>query len=359
MGEDQLGVPDPDVGRPIAIVGAGTIGVSWSIVFARGGRLVSLFDPDQGRRRLSKLEISHRLEALSDARLIDESRDVIADRVSVVDALSDSLDGACYVQECASEDLAVKRSLFATLDELAAADAILASSSSAMRASEFASNLPGASRCLVVHPGNPPYLLPLVELVPGPFTHPAVVDRAECLLASVGMSPIRVRREVEGFVFNRLQGAVLREAYRLVEDGVVSPEDVDKVMREGLGRRWSILGPFETAELNTRGGIEAHVRRLGAAYARMASDHPPPGPLSDELVANVSKAVQVRFPRDQWDQHVEWRDRALMLFEGVRRANPLLNGPGEGASGGHLHGEPARGLVTEVDGSLPLGEGDS
>ena len=171
------------------------------------------------------------------------------------------------MQECAPENVAVKRSLFEELGRFAPDDAVLASSSSALRVSAIAGDLGCRARCLVAHPGNPPYLLPVVELVPASFTAPGAVDFAEALLSSVGMSPVRVRREVEGFVFNRLQGAVLREAYCLVRDGVATPQDIDRVMRDGPGRRWAILGPFEVAELNTRGGIDAHAKLLGPAYA--------------------------------------------------------------------------------------------
>ena len=141
------------------------------------------------------------------------------------------------------------------------------------------------------------------------------------------MSPVRVRREVEGFVFNRLQGAVLREAYCLVRDGVATPQDIDRVMRDGPGRRWAILGPFEVAELNTRGGIDAHAKLLGPAYARMGAERGQDDPWTDDLVATVSAAVQARFPRDAWEDNVDWRDRALMALEACRRANPVLPRP--------------------------------
>ncbi|MHB1986446.1 MAG: 3-hydroxyacyl-CoA dehydrogenase [Acidimicrobiales bacterium] len=316
------------VDRPIGIVGAGSIGVAWSIVFARARRHVLLFDPDADRRSQAVREISDRLRALGETGLIAERSATVARRVELCATLDGTLGDVSYIQECAPEELELKRSLFSELDRLAPADAILASSSSALCASQFATGLAGAARCLVAHPGNPPYLLPVVELVPGPATDPAVVDRAEALLAAVGMSPVRLRHEVEGFVFNRLQGAVLREAYRLVDDGVVAAQDIDRVMREGLGRRWSIIGPFETAELNSRGGIEAHARRLGPAYARMARDEHPPALWSDELVATVSNALQDRLPRRQWDRNVQWRDRALMLLEKFRRDNPIIEGPG-------------------------------
>ncbi len=106
------------------------------------------------------------------------------------------------------------------------------------------------------------------------------------------MSPVLVRREVEGFVFNRLQGALLREAYCLVRDGVASAADVDRVVRDGLGRRWAVLGPFETAELNTRGGIEAHAEKLGPAYARMGAERGQHDAWTPELVAQVARELR-------------------------------------------------------------------
>jgi L-gulonate 3-dehydrogenase len=325
------GAPEPtgaaaESQRPVAIVGGGSIGVAWAVVFARGRRPVTVFEPDENRRRLVPAELQRRLEALAEAGLLDEEPATLAGRVEVHDDLVASVKAAGYVQECAPENVAVKRSLFEELGRSAPDDAVLASSSSALTMSAFAGDLGCRARCLVAHPGNPPYLLPVVELVPAPFTSPGAVDFAEALLSSVGMSPVRVRREVEGFVFNRLQGAVLREAYSLVRDGVATPEDIDRVMRDGPGRRWSILGPFEVAELNTRGGIDAHARLLGPAYARMGAERGQDDPWTDDLVATVSAAVQARFPRDAWEDNVDWRDRALMALEACRRANPVLRG---------------------------------
>jgi len=133
------------------------------------------------------------------------------------------------------------------------------------------------------------------------------------------MSPVLVNREVEGFVFNRLQGAVLREAYSLVQAGVVSPADVDRVVRDGLGRRWSVLGPFSTADLNTRGGLERHAEVMGPAYARMATD---PVPWTPELVRSVADEIHETLPPEKWADHVDRRDRALMLLEAARRTAP-------------------------------------
>ncbi len=326
---DELG-PAPAPARPqrpVAIVGGGSIGVGWAVVFARGQQQVNVFEPGHGRRELFPGELRRRLEALAESGLIEEDVNVVADRVQLGADLPGAVGSSFYVQECSPEDADVKRSVFESLDRHSSSDAVLASSSSALLASEIARGLSCAPRCLIAHPGNPPYLLPVVELVPAPFTDPAIVETADAFLRSVGMIPARLGRELEGFVFNRLQGAVLREAYCLVRDSVATPEDIDIVMREGLGRRWSVLGPFEVAELNTRGGIDAHALVMGPAYARMGAERGQSDPWTDDLVATVSEAVQRRFPRERWEDHVAWRDQALMAMEACRRAKPIVNGP--------------------------------
>lgn len=310
----------------IAVVGAGSIGVSWAIVFARAGRRVTLHDPDGARLGVAQQELAARVAELAGAGLLDDEPAAVVARVAAVPALGDALAGAVHVQECAPEDLDLKRELFMTLDAEAEPDASLASSSSALTASTFASALPGRARCLVAHPANPPHLLPVVEVVPAPFTDASTVAAVTALLEGAGMSPVLVRHEVEGFVFNRLQGALLREAYCLVRDGVASVDDVDRVVREGLGRRWAIVGPFETADLNTRGGIAAHAALLGPAYARMGAERGQDDPWRAELVERVVAERRERLPLENWDARVAWRDRALMAFERARREHSRSEG---------------------------------
>jgi 3-hydroxyacyl-CoA dehydrogenase len=308
----------------IAIVGGGSIGVGWAVVFARAGIETALYEPHEGRRADLRADLERRLGQLAAGRLLGEAPAAVAARVRVAETADDALAGATHVQECAPESLELKQDLFRELDALAGPEVTLASSSSALPASAFATELRGRARCLVAHPGNPPYLLPVVELVPAPFTDAAVLERARALFAAVGMSPVLVRRELEGFVFNRLQGALLREAYCLVRDGVASVDDVDRVVRDGLGRRWAAIGPFETAELNTRGGIEAHARQLGPAYARMGAERGQDDPWTTDLVARVAGAVHDRLPPERWEERVAWRDDALIALERARRESGLF-----------------------------------
>lgn len=302
----------------IAVIGAGSIGVAWAIVFARAGKHVALYEPDPSRRGAAPGEISSRLNELRRFELLGEPPKELLARIDVLDDLGATVRDAVYVQECIPEDLETKRELFARLDATAADEAVLASSSSMIPPSRFASDLAGRGRCLVAHPGNPPYLLPVVELVPAPFTDPGAIERAAALLSEARMEVVRVHGEPEGFVFNRLQGAVLREAYCLVRDGVVDVEGLDRVMRYGLGRRWAFVGPFETADLNTRGGIETHAGRMGPGYERMGLERGQHDPWTPELVRQVTEQRRRLLPLERWDERVAWRDRMLMALERCR-----------------------------------------
>lgn len=298
--------------RVAAIVGAGSIGVAFALVFARAGWRVVLQDPDAGRRDAVSADIAQRASALQQFDLLDEPPEALAGRASVVPDLAGAVAGAEVVIECAPERVEIKREIFTALDRLTPSHVILASASSALPVSCFAADIPGRSRCLVAHPGNPPYLIPVLELVPADFTDPAVTDRAEQLFRDAGLLPVRVNREVAGFVFNRLQGAVLREAYCLVRDGVASVEDIDRVMREGLAPRWSVIGPFETVDLNTRGGIASHAQKMGPAYEQMGRERGQHDPWTPELVGKVEKQRRAAVPLEQWEARVLWRDRQLM-----------------------------------------------
>lgn len=321
-----------DARAVVSVVGAGSIGVAWAVVFARAGLTVRLHDADEDRLNVALTEVRARMEMLESHALLEEPAEDASARVAGVPDLEVAVAGAEHVQECASEQLHVKRDLFAELDRLCPADVVLASSTSAIPASRFAAGLAGAGRCLVAHPANPPYLLPVVELVPSPLTTRETVRRTEQLLSGCGMEPVILRAEVLGFGYNRLQGALLREAYCLVRDGVLSVDDVDRLVRHGLGRRWSVIGPFETADLNTRGGIAAHAALLGPSYQQMGAERGQHDPWTDDLVAEVTAQRRALVPADEWQDRVVWRDLALMDLESARRRSPRLSPPESGGA---------------------------
>ncbi|MGH7041037.1 MAG: 3-hydroxyacyl-CoA dehydrogenase NAD-binding domain-containing protein, partial [Acetobacteraceae bacterium] len=193
----------------ISVIGAGLVGRAWAIVFARAGFTVALWDPAPQAVPAAQAFIAARLPELRAAGLLaDPPEDVLA-RVHPSATLAEAVAGAVHVQENGPERVADKQALFAELDRAAPADAVLASSTSGIPASAFTEHLPGRARCLVAHPVNPPYLVPLVELCPAPWTDPDAVARTRALLARAGQVAVTVNREVAGFVLNRLQGALL------------------------------------------------------------------------------------------------------------------------------------------------------
>lgn len=306
----------------VTIVGAGSIGVAFAVQFARSGFRVRMWDalPDALPRAARDRE--DRMRLLDSHGLLSESvADVLA-RVSDHPILYDALRDADLVQECAPEQLPIKRDLFRMIGSYSPAHAVLASSSSAIPASDFADVTPARDRVLIAHPGNPPYLIPVIELVGGRATSEATMERADELYRRAGLRPVRVRTEIDGFIFNRLQGAVLREAYCLVRDGVASADDIDEVMRSGLGRRWSFIGPFETVDLNTRGGIASHALKMGPAYERMGAQRGQHDPWTDELVAEVAGQRRDLLALEDWEARVRWRDEMLMELSRVLDRTP-------------------------------------
>lgn len=301
-----------------AIIGGGSIGTAFALMFAAAGNSVRICESSERQRQSARARIVDSLQDLQEFALLDQDPGELLSRVQVTSELDEALSDVEYVQECVPEDLATKQAVFAELDSLAPDDAVLASSTSAITASEIAAGLPGAHRCLVAHPGNPPHLIRVVEIVPAEFTSSPAIDRTCAFMRSVGLSPVRVNKEIRGFVFNRLQGAVLREAYCLVRDGVAGVEDIDRVMRDGLGLRWSVIGPFETADLNRRGGISAHAEIMGDAYAAMGAERGQDDPWTPDLVASVDAERRALLPLDRWDERVRWRDRQLTAMLAAR-----------------------------------------
>ncbi|MEU3333029.1 3-hydroxyacyl-CoA dehydrogenase [Glutamicibacter creatinolyticus] len=299
-------------GLKTAIIGGGSIGVGFAVVFTRAGYATTIADPGPTRRAAIPGELVSRLRTLETYGLLEEPVEAIANRLHVVADISDAVRGADLVQECVPEREEIKRPLFAQLAELTDEQCIIASSSSFMTTTTSAGNTGVESRALVAHPGNPPFAIPVIELVPNPQTRIEIVHRAREIYAGAGMSPVLVNKEYEGFIFNRLQGALLREAYSLVRDGVASVEDVDTVVRDGLGRRWTFMGPFETVDLNTRGGISAHAKNMGPTYQRMGRERGDTSEWTPDLVAEVTSQRRQTLPLDQWEDRVAWRDEQLL-----------------------------------------------
>ena len=259
----------------VAIIGSGLIGRAWANVFARSGWQVRLWDPEPRVRATAPALVADSLADLARHGLVKDAAAAAA-AVSACESLEEAAAGADYVQENGPETVAVKVETFRRLDRAAPAACVLASSTSAIVASRFTEDLAGRARCIVGHPVNPPHLVPIVELCGAPWTSDATRARAREVYESIGQVPINVLREVDGFILDRLQGALLAEAFRLVGEGYCTPQDLDKTLSQGLGRRWSFLGPFETIELNAPGGIPDYCSRYTGFYRHLQTEPAPP-----------------------------------------------------------------------------------
>ena len=297
----------------IAVVGAGLVGRAWAIVFARAGYPVMLYDSNAETVAKSLETVESSLNDLQEFGLISESPSVIRSRMSVAKTLNEVLDGAAYAQESTLENVDVKKQIFADMDAVAAPNTILASSTSTFMTSAFATEVKGRHRCLVAHPVNPPYLIPLVEVSPAAFTSPDTAKRTYDLMLAVGQKPIMMHKETQGFILNRLQWALMAEAYRLVDDGYVGVEDLDKCLKEGLGLRWSFIGPFEVGDLNAPGGIADYSRRFGPMIYEMdSSAQSNARKWSDELLTKIEKERRQYMQVADIGARSKWRDRRLM-----------------------------------------------
>ena len=298
----------------IAIIGSGLVGRSWAISFSRAGHETYLWDSQQGAAEAAVAYIAGILPDLQSNDLLRGSTpDEVLGRLHIVNTAEEALAGAAYAQESTPERLEVKREVYARLDALADPATILASSTTALLPSSFTEGLKGAGRCIVAHPINPPYVIPAVEVVPAPWTRPEVVAETTDLLRSIGHVPVVMQKELDGFLVNRLQGALLHEAFRLVAEGYARTEDIDACLRDGLALRWSFIGPFETIDLNAPGGVRDYVARYGPAFARMAENAKPipwSGPLLDQVEAERRAAL----PITALAARQAWRDRRLMAL---------------------------------------------
>ncbi|MSU89099.1 3-hydroxyacyl-CoA dehydrogenase [Rhodobacteraceae bacterium 2CG4] len=299
----------------VAIVGAGLIGRSWSALFARAGHQVRVWDADAGVLERYADDMATLCDTLAAEGLLDD-RDGALARIRTCPTLEQAVAGAGFVQENGPERIEIKRELFARLDDATPADAVIASSTSAIVASRFTEDLAHRGRCVVGHPVNPPHLVPVVELCPAPWTTAATLDRAEAMYAGIGQVPVRMTQERDGFVLNRLQGALLAEALRLLGEGVVSVEGLDATIKHGLGLRWAFMGPIETIDLNAPGGIVDYAGRYGAFYARLAAA--PAGP--EVFTVENAEKIAATWPQDRAPASIRARqDRRDRRLAALRR----------------------------------------
>jgi len=299
------------------VCGSGIVGQSWALIFARGGNDVVLYDIKDSQLQSGMDGFKNQLAIVQKAGLLwGQDPEKVAARVSTSTSLAEAMKDAIYVQECVPEDKGIKTKVFKAIDDVLAQSgntkAIIASSSSNMGVSLFASTCKHRSQCLVSHPINPPFAIPVVEVVPASFTDAQTVSAARSFLKACGQVPVVLTKEVDGFLVNRLQYALLAEAFRLVQDGVASPQDIDSTISQGLALRWSFMGPFQTIDLNAPDGVQDYCDRYASSVYRVVKKQDNSVEWTPETIKKIHDAMREEVPASQLKDRAAWRNNRLI-----------------------------------------------
>jgi 3-hydroxyacyl-CoA dehydrogenase len=298
-GEGKMGI------GKIACVGAGLIGHSWATLFAVKGLSVNLQDLKEENIARAVTKINSNVKFLAVKGVIKKGEaEAAIKRIKTTKSLSEAVMDADYVQESVFESYEVKKKIFSQMDAEAPPEAILASSSSALLMSEIQEATTKPGRCLIAHPFNPPHLIPLVELVPGKKTSSVTIKTAYEFMVKMGKVPVVLKKEVPGYIANRLSRRLYEEAVDLVDDGVATVEDVDRALSAGPGIRWTIMGPHLTYHLGGGpGGIEHWFEVFGRYYDFRPS-------AVKKVIKGVKEMEIVK--KKSMEELVRWRDEKLV-----------------------------------------------
>jgi 3-hydroxybutyryl-CoA dehydrogenase len=314
---------------PIAVVGAGTMGAGIAQIFAQAGHLVRL----QARKR-ETLEAALRRIRVNQDELIRHDllgaaeAEAARGRIAVTQDLKEALAGAAFVSENIPEQLPLKQALFAELDRLTSPETILSTNTSSLPITQVARDAQHAERVVGFHWFNPPHLIPLVEVIRGDRTGDAAMDETYRLARGIGKSPIRVQKDIAGFVGNRLQRALEREFFYLERIGACSGADLEVALKQGLGFRWSVVSPLEHADL---AGVDTHSATVSLLFPLLSKDNDPP-PLFAELVAKGRLGAKVGagvydYGAGEVERILAHRNAMLIDFIKVLKKHPPLRAP--------------------------------
>ena len=306
--------------KNVGVIGGGLIGASWAAIFSKSGFNVFVYDPFPDVFETYKSRVTSFLEEL---KSIDETINIeeSLNRISANVTIEDLCSNVEYIQESAPEILSVKQELFAKLDNLAPDEVVIGSSSSAMPISSITQNLKGQHRCIIAHPANPPHLIPCVEICPGENTSNKTIEKTKEIFTASGASIVNVKKEIDGFILNRLQGALLNEAMRLYSDGYASSDEIDATIRDGLGLRWAFMGPFETIDLNAPGGIKDYISRYGPMYIEMAKNQTKIPDWSEEAGKKLEIERRKILGHDELENRAKKRNQLLKSLRKVKIDN--------------------------------------
>lgn len=320
----------------VAVVGAGTMGAGIAQIFAQAGYPVRLH-----ARKRETLEAALRRIRVNQDELIRHEllgaaeAEAARGRIAVTQDLGEALAGAAFVSENIPEKLELKQPLFAELDRLTPLETILSTNTSSLPITQVARDTAHPERVVGFHWFNPPHLIPLVEVIRGEKTADATMDATYRLAQRIGKSPIRVQKDIVGFVGNRLQRALEREFFYLERIGACSGADLEVALKQGLGYRWSVVSPLEHADL---AGVDTHAATVALLFPNLSNDTAPP-PLFADLAAQgrlgaKSGAGIYEYGPGDVDRILARRNAMLIDFIKVLKKHPPLRAPSEGAGDG-------------------------
>ncbi len=304
--------------KRVACVGVGLIGHGWATLFAWKGYDVAIYDINDASTRKALHGIKQNLILLSKEDLLGkESLEACYRRVKVAKSLDVAVSDAQYIQESVYEKYKIKKEVFKMVDRYAPKDAIIASSSSTLKMTNIQKSANNPERCVLVHPWNPTYLMPLVEIVSGKKTSKETVKNAKEFMTKLGKVAIVQKKEVNGTIGNRLAAALWREAIDLVYKDVAELEDIDKAVNAGPGMRWAIIGPHLSYHLGGgSGGIEYYLHHIGPTMAsrwRTLAKWTSIPPAAEKKIIEGMKRTKI-LKEKSIDEVMEWRDRRLAIL---------------------------------------------
>ena len=301
----------------IGICGAGLIGASWAIGSANAGYKSLVYDnnPDSFKKFENIFD-----KLIKDLLIINPNLDV--EKIKLNIKLNCSIEEICkdtiLIQESIIEDLEEKKKIFITLDKLASKNTILASSSSYLLISNISENVVHKQRCINAHPALPPHVVPFVEVCGSLETSAEIIQNALSLYKNANYASIIINKETEGFVLNRLQGALLNEAVRLHEGGFASMDDIDIALKHALGIRWAFMGPFEIMDLNAPEGIKDSFSRYKKGIQNLAKEQNSVPEYSDEYLSRLENEQRKRLAFSDRSDRIEKRNKMIALIRKLK-----------------------------------------
>lgn len=309
--------------KTVAVIGAGVIGRSWIQVFARAGCRVMVFDTGaEVAARAVEWFVTDLKDLRRQGAIKKKEAKARRARVAVAETLEEALAEAQYVQESLPEVVEIKNRAYHEIDALLPGKVVVGSSTSAIDMTDLAHGVAGARRFIVAHPVNPPHLIPVVEVLPGAATDPKVTARTIKFLKEVGQTPVLLKRFAPGFILNRMQAALIREAVDLVATGVADVDAVDATIRDGLGLRWAFMGPFAVANTNADQGVREYFTRFRTDYHKMWDVLNTATRFDDALVERLGEETD-RMMQASLEKQRAWRDRSITAVRRAKAAVPL------------------------------------